>query len=128
MSYPMLVASAAVLPIGALVVYIIQLLIQLAALVQLIRLFAAMKTSVALRVVYAILMFVPFINLLVLLIGSTQAITKLKVDGAKVGLLGVPKSEYPKLRCGHCIGCGYDRSGLELLQTCPECGRIPDVR
>ncbi|MFK7884701.1 MAG: hypothetical protein AB8F26_11025 [Phycisphaerales bacterium] len=25
----------------------------------------------------------------------------------------------------HCRNCGYDRSGLELLARCPECGRIP---
>ena len=28
-------------------------------------------------------------------------------------------------RRGRCAGCGYDRRGLDLGKTCPECGRTP---
>lgn len=128
LSYPLSIVLAATYPIGALAVMLVQLLAQLAALIQLLRLFAAMGASIGLRIVYAILMFIPLVNLIVLLVGSTQATGMLRAAGAQVGLLGVAKSEYPKLRGGHCIGCGYDRSGLELLQPCPECGRVPQVR
>ncbi len=57
----------------------------------------------------------------------SQATTVLKLAGAKSGLLGLSQTERDKITPGHCRGCGYDRTGLELLQECPECRRVPQV-
>jgi len=127
LSYPIAIGAAGVSPVASLVLFAFQLLAQLVGLVQLIRLFGAMQTSLLLRILYIPLMLIPLINLVILLVGSSQATSMLKMAGAKVGLMGVHKSEYPKLRDGHCRGCGYDRTGLEMLQECPECGRVPRV-
>ena len=57
----------------------------------------------------------------------SQSTTILKLAGAKTGLFGLSPSERAKITPGHCRGCGYDRTGLELLQECPECQRVPQV-
>ncbi len=53
--------------------------------------------------------------------------TILRLAGVKTGFAGVSRDEMDKLRPGHCRGCGYSREGLELLQECPECERVPQV-
>ena len=58
---------------------------------------------------------------------ASNAGTILRLAGAKAGFLGVGGDELNKLRPGHCRGCGYSREGLELLQECPECTRVPQV-
>lgn len=125
--YPLAIALATVSPVGGAIVLLFQLGLQIAGLVQVVRLFAALKTGIMLRIIYIVLLFIPLINLVVLLVASGQATSVLKLAGANVGLMGVPKSEYPKLTEGNCRGCGYDRRGLELLQPCPECGRQPRI-
>ena len=67
---------------------------------------------------------IPF--LILLSIASTAGLI-LRLAGAKTGLLGVPKDELDRIRPYHCRGCGYAREGLELLQECPECQRVPQV-
>ena len=94
---------------------------------QIVRLMAAMRMSVLTRIVYVVLLFIPLVSFVVLLVISGQATSVLRAAGARVGLMGVPKDDYNRLRPGHCRGCGYDRSGLELLQACPECNRVPRV-
>jgi hypothetical protein len=125
--YLAMIVSAVAVPMVAFGAALVQLLFQLAGLVQVIRLSAAMGAPVALRVVYIVLMFLPLIGLITLLVINGQATGLLKAAGARVGLMGVPRSEYPKFMTGHCRGCGYDRAGLEMLQACPECGRVPQV-
>ncbi len=125
--YLVMIVSAVAVPMVAIGAVLVQLLFQLAGLVQVIRLSAAMGTPVALRVVYIVLMFLPLIGLITLLVINGQANGLLKAAGARVGLMGVPKSEFPKFIRGHCRGCGYDRAGLEMLQACPECGRVPRI-
>ena len=99
----------------------------LAGLVMSILLMVAERKNIFVIVLLSLLLFLPLINLLVLLHINSQATLLLKYRGVKVGLLGAPKAEWGKLRVGHCRGCGYDRSGLEILAQCPECGRIPEV-
>lgn len=57
----------------------------------------------------------------------SHASTILKLAGAKTGFAGMSQSERDKITPGHCRGCGYSREGLELLQECPECTRVPQV-
>lgn len=125
--YVLALGFAGVSPAMAIVAGLLYLLFQLASIIQIVRLAAALQTSLGLRIVYILLLFIPLLNLFVLLLVSGQANSVLKAAGVRVGFMGVPASEYPKLTTGHCRGCGYDRTGLELLQACPECGRVPQV-
>ncbi len=67
------------------------------------------------------------LSFLLLLVIVGRAGTILRLAGAKPGFLGISRDEWEKLRPGHCRGCGYSRDGLELLQECPECTRVPQV-
>ncbi|MFK7760465.1 MAG: hypothetical protein AB8C13_11045 [Phycisphaerales bacterium] len=68
-----------------------------------------------------------FFSFLVVLVSISRAGTILRLAGAKPGFLGFGKDQWDKLRVGHCRGCGYSREGLEMLQECPECRRVPRV-
>ncbi|MBO6512447.1 MAG: hypothetical protein JJ974_00590 [Phycisphaerales bacterium] len=68
-----------------------------------------------------------FFSFLILLVSISRAGTILRLAGAKPGFFGFGPDQWDKLRPGHCRGCGYDREGLELLQGCPECQRVPRV-
>ncbi len=96
-----------------------------AIIVVVIRAQLALGTGVLMVVFYAIVTLL--FSILILLVSLSQAGTVLRLGGARIGFLGVSASERAKLRPGHCRGCGYDRRGLELLQACPECNRVPRV-
>lgn len=68
-----------------------------------------------------------FFSFLVVLVTISRAGTILRLAGAKPGFIGFGKDQWDKLRVGHCRGCGYSREGLEILQECPECRRVPRV-
>ncbi len=72
-------------------------------------------------------LFAILIPLLVLLSISSTAGLILRLSGAKTGLFGVSKDTLDRIRPRHCRECGYSRDGLELLQECPECQRVPQV-
>lgn len=109
--------------IGVVAVFLFQVL----AFIQLFRVCGALQISQLIPLLMLLGLFIPLLSLIVLLVISSKANTRLKAAGAKIGLLGVPRSEYPKLMGGHCPRCGYDRRGLEPLHVCPECGRVPQV-
>jgi hypothetical protein len=102
-----------------------QLLFQIAWIVQTVRLFAAMRTAPVRRLVCIVLLLVPLVSLVIVALLSAQATSMLRAAGARIGLMGVPKEDFDRLRPGHCRGCGYNRQGLEPLQACPECNRCP---
>ena len=106
---------------------ILILVLQLLALIQTFRLSAAMKSGYIMPILLVFGIFVPLLGLIMLLLISGQANGLFRAAGIKIGFMGVPKSEYPKLTKGNCPGCGYSRDGLEPLQTCPECGRTPQI-
>lgn len=68
-----------------------------------------------------------FLSFLVLIASISRAGTILRLAGVKPGFAGIRGDEIDKIRPGHCRGCGYSREGLELLQECPECTRVPQV-
>ncbi len=68
-----------------------------------------------------------FLSFLVLIASISRAGTILRLAGVKPGFAGISRDEIDKVRPGHCRGCGYNRDGLELLQECPECTRVPQV-
>jgi len=96
-----------------------------ASIVFVVMLQKACGAGVASLVLYGILTIL--LSFLVLLASISQAGTILRLAGAKSGFLGVGKDQWDMLRVGHCRGCGYSREGLELLQECPECRRVPQV-
>ena len=71
--------------------------------------------------------FAILIPFLVLLSITSTAGLILRLAGAKTGLFGVSKDTLDRIRPYHCRACGYSRDGLELLQECPECQRVPQV-
>ena len=71
--------------------------------------------------------FALLIPFLVLLSISSTAGLILRLSGAKTGTFGVSKDNLDRIRPIHCRECGYSRAGLELLQECPECQRVPLV-
>ena len=81
----------------------------------------ALGTPVWLLVVLILLMIMPCVNFLILLITNGRATAILKQYGLKVGLLGVPPSEHPKLYANACAACGYNLAG-NTTGLCPECG------
>ena len=100
--------------------------IQLWAIIQTFRLTIAMRESIAYPIIMLLGGFIiPLLGLIMLLIISDKANKLLKNAGLKVGFMGVPKSEWPKLMPGHCPSCGYDRSGINTMSPCPECGHTP---
>jgi len=107
------------------VVSIIWMCLVLTTVVFVVILMVAARMSVVSIIVHALLTLV--IAPLVLLSVISSAGRVLKLAGAKMGFVGVPKGEVDKLRVGHCRGCGYDRTGLKLLEPCPECQREPIV-
>ncbi|MFG0246787.1 MAG: hypothetical protein ACF8MF_12140 [Phycisphaerales bacterium JB052] len=98
------------------------LLFQLLALIQVYRLTISMRANIAWPIVMTLFFWVPLLSLIILLVINGKANTMLKQTGVKIGLMGVSKSEYPKLMPGHCRFCGYNREGLDPDAACPECG------
>ena len=101
------------------------LLIQILAIVQAFRLTRRMRASLLYPIIMLLGILMPLLGLIMLVIINNKANVLLKGAGVRVGLMGVPKSEYFKLMPGHCHMCGYDRHGLSLAGACPECGCIP---
>jgi succinate-acetate transporter protein len=95
------------------------------AVVSMVMLQIALGANPGTIVLYAILTLI--FSFLALISAISQASTVLKLAGAKLGFIGVSESERAKITPGNCRGCGYDRTGLELLQECPECQRVPQV-
>jgi hypothetical protein len=98
------------------------LIVQLAAIVNVMMMLSSMDVHVVTRVIYAVLMLVPLINILVLLSANSQATKMLKDAGLKVGILGVGDDQVLRvLSRNHCTACGYLLAG-NVSGTCPECG------
>jgi len=68
--------------------FVVALAILAFMIVSVVRLAAAMGTGTATRVLLALAMFIPLVNLLVLLVLNGRATRRLEAAGLKVGLMG----------------------------------------
>lgn len=116
------IAIPEVVSVGVTVLYFVSLVVAVVFVVMLQR---ACGSSALELIFYGFLTI--WLSFLMVLISTSRAGMILRLAGAKSGFLGVGKDQWDKLRVGHCRGCGYSREGLELLQECPECERVPQV-
>ncbi len=67
------------------------------------------------------------LSFLMMIATLSRAGTILTLAGVKPGFVGIKGDDLDRLQPGHCRGCGYSREGIEILQACPECERVPQV-
>jgi hypothetical protein len=70
---------------------LLQLVTSIVAIVGVVRLAGGLGKSVVMRVLYALAMLIPLINLLIMLLLSSQATRKLRAGGVKVGFMGAKR-------------------------------------
>lgn len=113
---------AGALPWAGLASFVLLMLLNICAIVCVLRLQAAQGVHIVWRVGTAILLFAPCINLLILLVVSGRATTTLQRTGLKVGLMGVSDDVLMRHLAGNlCKNCGYLLIGI-ASECCPECG------
>ncbi len=125
--YALMLGLASVTVVGVGAVLGVQFLAQILWILQIVRLFAAMRVGLMMRLVYIVLLFIPLVSLVIVLLANAQATSMLRATGVRLGLMGVSSDDVDRLRPGRCRGCGYDRSALDALAPCPECNRVPRV-
>jgi len=91
-------------------------------LVSVLRLLAAMRVHMIVRILLGVLMIAPCINLLVLMFINGRATRALGEAGLRVGLMGVKDADVLRRMSVHlCHKCSYDLTG-NTSGRCPECG------
>ena len=109
-------------PWAPLVILVLALLINVCAIVCVLRLQAAQGTHIAWRILTAIFLLAPCVNLLILLVVNGHATTTLQRTGLKVGFMGVRDDTVVRYLSGNlCKSCGYLLVGI-ASERCPECG------
>lgn len=105
-----------------LLVGLFAVVVQIAVVVTVVSLLAALRVHIVWRIVYILLLFAPCISLLMLLSANARATRALKNAGLKVGLMGVRDEEVERILGPYrCRKCGYSLIG-NLSGVCPECG------
>jgi hypothetical protein len=83
---------------------------------------AALRASIVLQFLYALMLLAPCVNVLVLLSANGMATRALQRAGLKVGLMGVSDDTVVRfLGAYRCHQCGYSLIG-NITGICPECG------
>jgi hypothetical protein len=96
--------------------------IRLAVIVGAVLVMRALRTNIVVLVLCALLMFLPAINLLILLVENLRATRVLRRAGLRVGFMGVMDDDVVRtLAPNLCRRCGYDLRG-NVSGRCPECG------
>ncbi len=109
-------------PWAPLVILVLTMLINVCALVFVLRLQATQGTHIAWRILTAIFLLAPCVNLLILLVVNGHATTTLQRTGLKVGFMGVRDDTVVRYLSGNlCKSCGYLLVGI-ASERCPECG------
>ena len=70
---------------------ILMLVSAILAIIGILKLTTGLGNSIAAKIIYIILMFIPFVSLITLLVLNSKATNKLREAGYKVGLLGASK-------------------------------------
>lgn len=84
---------------------------------------AASRTHIFFRILAALFLFIPLVNLITLLSINRRVTKILRDSGLRVGFMGVKDSDVANLLSGHiCVQCGYDLTG-NVSGFCTECGR-----
>jgi len=105
-------------------VAVIDVGLRLAAWVGTILLMRALRTNLVVLIICAVLMLIPFINLLILLMENLRATRTLRRAGLRVGFMGVKDQDVIIRLAPHvCRTCGYDLTG-NVSGRCPECGAV----
>ena len=82
----------------------------------------ALRTNVFVMMLCAPLLFLPLLNLLILLLENRNAMKRLRKAGLTVGFMGVRDEQViVKLAPNLCRQCGYNLTG-NTSGICPECG------
>ncbi len=90
--------------------------------VSVVQLLSALRRHILVRMLYILLLFLPYFGLLMLLAANQQATRALSRAGLRVGLLGVPDEQVVRLLgLYRCRACGYSLIG-NTSGRCPECG------
>jgi hypothetical protein len=101
---------------------LILLVLNVVVLVAIINLLAALQYNVIVRILWIFGLFIPLVNLVLLLSANRQATKILKRTGIKVGFMGAPHEDVLRMvssdLCKHCF---YDMTG-NVSGICPECG------
>ncbi len=109
-------------PWSGLVWLLLMVLLNICAVVCVLRLQVAQGVHIAWRVGTGILLFAPCISLLILLVVNGRATTTLQRTGLKVGFMGVRDDRVVRHLAGNlCKNCGYLLIGI-ASERCPECG------
>lgn len=112
---------AGISPILALIAVATYLGALVFTLVMLVQLMAALRFSLVSRIFGIIGLFIPCINLLLLLVINNRAVTELRMAGLRVGFMGVKDEDVVNLLSRFtCRGCGYSLVG-NVSGRCPEC-------
>lgn len=99
------------------------------AVVFVVLLLAALRSTPSPIVVCAVFAFLPFVNLIVLMFVCVVAMARLQDVGIRVGFFGTRNTEIePMSRLLGCPQCGYSLYG-NTSARCPECGwEVPRAR
>lgn len=96
--------------------------------VSVVQLLTALRRHILMRMLYILLLFLPYVGVLMLLAANQQATWALSRAGLRVGLLGVPDEQVIRLLgLYRCRACGYSLIG-NTSGRCPECGTpVPEA-
>lgn len=82
----------------------------------------ALNSSIEMVTIYALLTFIPFLNMVILFLANARAIETLKVAGIQVGVFGASDTAArAAMEANLCKKCGYNLTG-NTSGVCPECG------
>lgn len=100
----------------------VMLALNILIIVGVLQLLAALRRSVIVRILYAVVLFAPCFNLLMLAAANVQATRALRQAGLRVGFMGVKDDDLVRVLDQYrCHTCGYSLIG-NTSGICPECG------
>ena len=109
-------------PVMSILYLLFVVVVNILIIIVVMRLMSALNRNIVIRVICAVLMFIPLLSLFVLLSVNNQTNKAFKRAGIRVGLMGVAdETVRRRLLDNLCRECGYDLTG-NVSGVCPECG------